>query len=56
MEHPHNLREGFTATVHDCGLCDLGFVGEKFTWERSRGQHNWVQERLDRGLANQGWQ
>lgn len=24
-------------------------------WERSRGQHNWIQERLDRGLDNQGW-
>lgn len=46
---------GFTETVHDCGLSDLGFVGEKFTWEKARGKPNWVQERLDRGLANKSW-
>lgn len=30
-------------------------MGEKFTWEKSRGHHNWIQERLDRGVANHGW-
>lgn len=30
-------------------------MGEKFTWEKSRGRCNWVQERLDRGLASQSW-
>lgn len=55
QRHLCGLLTGFTDTVHDCNLVDLGFVGEKYTWERSRGQHNWVQERLDRGLANQGW-
>lgn len=55
-QQPRYLLEGFTTAVHDCGLSDLSFVGEKFTWERSRGKHNWIQERLDRGLANQGWQ
>ena len=34
----------------------MGFVGNEFTWERSRGQYNWIQECLDRGLANQSWQ
>lgn len=52
-EHPRRPFEGFTATVRDCGLSDLGFIGEKFTSEKSRGQHNWVQERLDRCLAYQ---
>lgn len=46
---------GFSNTISECGLSDLGFVGEKYTWERSRGTENWVQERLDRGLANQEW-
>lgn len=36
-EHPRNLLEGFAETVYDCGLHDLGFVGEKFMWEKSRG-------------------
>lgn len=47
--------EGFVQTVGDCGLIDLGYEGEKFTWESFRGKDNWVQERLDRGLANQPW-
>lgn len=34
---------------------DLGFTGTKFTWERKRGTSRWIQERLDRGLANQQW-
>ncbi|KAL8101548.1 hypothetical protein AgCh_033450 [Apium graveolens] len=55
-EHPTRLLLGFTTTVNNCGLRDLGYVGEKFTWERSRGKSNWIQERLDQGLANQSWQ
>lgn len=54
-EHPGYLLQGFTEVVADCGLKDLGFGGHKFTWERSRGTSTWVQERLDRGLANQAW-
>lgn len=53
--HPRFLLEGFSETVNECGLRDLGFVGNQFTWERSRGSAAWVQERLDRGLSNQGW-
>ncbi|XP_074361982.1 uncharacterized protein LOC141702184 [Apium graveolens] len=53
--HPRNLLEGFHNTVIDCGLEDLGFTGCEFTWERYRGTPRWIQERLDRGLANQGW-
>ncbi|KAL8145821.1 hypothetical protein AgCh_003824 [Apium graveolens] len=51
-KHPYNLLLGFRETMMDCELQDLGFVGEKYTWEKSRGQSNWIQERLDRGLAN----
>lgn len=31
-------------------------MGEKYTREKSRGKTNWIQERLDRGFANHGWQ
>lgn len=34
---------------------DLGFQGEFFTWEKSRGTERWIQERLDMGLANKDW-
>lgn len=30
-------------------------MGDKYTWEKSRGKPNWIQERLDRGLANHAW-
>lgn len=54
-EHPHNLLSGFENTICDCNLIDLGYVGEMYTWEKSRGKENWVQELLDRWLATQQW-
>lgn len=35
--HPRRLMEGFSEAISDCGLQDLGFTGDIFTWERSRG-------------------
>ncbi|WOH11566.1 hypothetical protein DCAR_0831055 [Daucus carota subsp. sativus] len=52
---PRRLLEGFNQTVIDCNLEDLGFNGYEFTWERCRGTTMWIQERLDRVMANQGW-
>lgn len=54
-DHPYYLLNGFVKTIRDCQLIDLGFVGDKFMWERSRGTAKWIQERLDRGLATQEW-
>ncbi|KAL8119749.1 hypothetical protein AgCh_017015 [Apium graveolens] len=53
--HPRALLDGFSETIMDCGLEDLGFRGEIYTWERARGMERWVQERLDRGLATGKW-
>ncbi|XP_074347007.1 uncharacterized protein LOC141685827 [Apium graveolens] len=53
--HPRALLEGFSETVMDCGLTDLGFIGEKFSRERARGTDRWIQERLDKGLATKEW-
>ncbi|XP_074377752.1 uncharacterized protein LOC141719274 [Apium graveolens] len=52
---PRYRLEGFSEAVMDCGLMDLGYTGEKYTWERSRGTDRWIQERLDRGLVNKEW-
>ena len=49
------LLEGFSEAITDSELQDLGYLGNEFTWERSRGSPTWIQERLDRGLANQDW-
>lgn len=47
-KQPYNLLVGFMETLNECGLQDLGYVGEKYTWEKSRGETNWIQKRLDR--------
>lgn len=54
--HPSRLLEGFTVTISDSGLVDLGYVGNQFIWEKSRGTAEWVQQRLDRGLSNYEWE
>ncbi|XP_074378170.1 uncharacterized protein LOC141719694 [Apium graveolens] len=41
--HPYNLLTRFAETVATCNLVDLGFVGEPYTWEKSRGTENWIQ-------------
>ncbi|XP_074378457.1 uncharacterized protein LOC141719994 [Apium graveolens] len=53
--HARVLLEGFQEVVHESGLSDLGYIGSEFTWERARGTDHWIQERLDRGFANQEW-
>lgn len=55
LEQPLSLLTGFSEAINECGLLDIGFSGEKYTWEKFRGQPNWVQERLDRAFANQLW-
>lgn len=40
--HSRNLLQGFSSTIFDCGLQDLGFQDENFTWERFRGTEKWV--------------
>ena len=46
----------FRQALVDCGLHDLGFVGDPFTW---RNNHHmaakFVKERLDRAVANCAW-
>lgn len=53
--HPRRLLDGFTDAINDCQLIDIGYTGNMFTWEHSRGSSGWIQERLDRGLATKQW-
>lgn len=32
-DHPRSCLSGFVETKTDCGLRDLGFIGEKYSWE-----------------------
>lgn len=53
--HPISLLDGFSKAVEDSELIEVDLCGGSFTWEKSRGTHNWVQERLDIAFATQDW-
>lgn len=50
-----NLNEMFKLALVDCGLSDLGYVGENFTWTNNRAAPDTVRCRLDRICANASW-
>ena len=54
-EHPNWKLRGFNRAINDCGLLDLGMEGYKFTWERSQGTDNCIEERRDRAFATDSW-
>ena len=53
--HPKWKLYGFQEAVSDSGLFDFGMIVYQFTWERSRGSEDWVEERLNRALASNSW-
>ncbi|XP_075480655.1 uncharacterized protein LOC142521325 [Primulina tabacum] len=55
VDHPTWLINGFREVVATCGLTDLPLKGYPFTWARSKGTINAVEERIERALVNNGW-
>ena len=47
VPRPQRYMQAFHDALSDCGLGDMGYEGDRFTWQRGR-----VRERLDRGVAN----
>ncbi|XP_050264248.1 uncharacterized protein LOC126708501 [Quercus robur] len=47
--------EVFRKCLSDCGLIDLGFVGQRFTWCNGRIGEQRTRVRLDRMVANEEW-
>ena len=45
----------FREVLDECGLCDLGFVGNKFTWFKTFPGGGVVWERLDRAVSSAAW-
>ncbi|CAL1360252.1 unnamed protein product [Linum trigynum] len=45
----------FSDCLVDVGLQDMGFSGYPYTWENRRRSGGYIEERLDRFLANEGW-
>lgn len=54
-EKPRGLMEYFHDALEHCDLVDLGFRRPKFTWNNGREAEAFVQECLDRVVANEGW-
>ncbi|XP_019173810.1 PREDICTED: uncharacterized protein LOC109169382 [Ipomoea nil] len=53
--HPNSLLRGFRETIKQCGLSQLPMSGYQFTWEKSKGTPDWIEERLDKVLASDEW-
>jgi hypothetical protein len=47
--------EQFRITLEKCELCDLCFIGSKYTWSNAREDGSFLKEHLDRALANTEW-
>lgn len=48
--------ENFRAALASCGLRDLGYVGDKYTWRNhSLDASRFVKERLDRAVGLRSW-
>lgn len=48
--------ETFKITLADCGLRDLGYMGDKYTWRNhSHEASKYIKERLDRVVGTRTW-
>ncbi|KAE8798196.1 Retrotransposon protein [Hordeum vulgare] len=55
-EKDKTCMDKFKEALDFCGLEDLGFEGDKFTWRNNNHRwENYIQERFDRAVANEGW-
>lgn len=52
---PLSQIQGFSDVLDECGFMDMGFVGNKFTWNKNIMGGVTVWERLDRAVANNDW-
>ncbi|CAH9084787.1 unnamed protein product [Cuscuta epithymum] len=55
VEHPQWLINGFREVVRECDLVDIPLQGRQFTWWKSLGTEDAIEERLDRAMGNNGW-
>ncbi|XP_055824484.1 uncharacterized protein LOC129893019 [Solanum dulcamara] len=53
----YNMRKSleFISIIEACGLQDLGYTGQKYTWSNQRGIYSRIWKRLDRGMVNDKW-
>nr|KYP48763.1 hypothetical protein KK1_029565 [Cajanus cajan] len=54
-DHLSWLIRGFRTAVTNAALLDLPLEGYCYTWVKSKGTPNQIEERLDRALVTQNW-
>jgi hypothetical protein len=54
-ERANSQMREFQLTLEICDFSDLGYIGSKFTWSNCKEDHEFIKERLDRGVANTNW-
>ncbi|KAK5817795.1 hypothetical protein PVK06_022723 [Gossypium arboreum] len=47
--------EEFGKPLEDCDLSDMGYRGQKYTWEKGNFAETNIREQLDRGVTNREW-
>jgi hypothetical protein len=53
---PQQQMDRFKETLEECGLDDLGFVGDPFSWRNhNHSTEGYIKERLDRAVASESW-
>ncbi|XP_042939489.1 uncharacterized protein LOC122274518 [Carya illinoinensis] len=52
---PFHQMEAFRSVVNDCGMQDLGYNGDCFTWSNRREGSDFTKARLDRAFVNKDW-
>ncbi|XP_015170882.1 uncharacterized protein [Solanum tuberosum] len=54
---PYNMNKSleFISVIEACGLVDLGYSGQHFTWCNQRAEQARVWKRLDRAMVNDKW-
>ncbi|XP_042974748.1 uncharacterized protein LOC122306386 [Carya illinoinensis] len=50
---PYSQIKAFSAAVEECGLADLGYTGNKYTWSNGRLGGAFTKDRLDRAFCNE---
>lgn len=55
LPKPMHLMQEFRSSLLYCGLIDLGYIRNIFTWDNGHEGADYVQERLDRACATLAW-
>lgn len=55
VDRPAWLLSGFRDVISGCGPTNIVLEGYPYTWAKSKGKENAVEERLDQAMATEAW-